>query len=1160
MTNLTTPPWLAQGEPLSISEGLAAAALPSRRFPKPVPEVDDVATLTRLGQVEKPGLSATDADLRPDFSDAWMHALCGAVEGSPLSHAILLALANKTADGVLERNEVPLGGRMVDVIARHKGLEYCVDAFIEMQNLQVNLVQDEYGYWQASVTRNVTGELGDSHPLSPAEVAMRRQLSCAPEAVWQACADKIERAIPGVPAMRRAGLAAQLPERPEVSNRLVRELAKGHASSTLPVLLLTASDSELYGLLDEDLAEDGRWSASDMLAATALLERRVEAVPVLKLIARSAAATDALSQLGTPEAIRLLAEVYCATPSRAGMTDYMMWWIAERKTALKYLSAALKQWPLAGIAALAELGGRRGKDGDMLQAELAKLVRANSGHMSQVLPWVGPAAREVLLRLHERSEAPAPEAAAQDLPGVLADPPWLKPRKKSAPALAVQPLPLAPVERWDGIDLEVWRRVNYWREPYYDRALKDPLAFVGTLGLDRENSPSDTEARQLAHQAIAAGDAKALVAAWNLYRPGGKGRDIDPHMLTLLPRGMGIEAWNALAGDVEAECVSGLLVKFGLAALPGFEVMIRRSPVDLVPLARCFGSVGLALPVARAASKLKSVQSDARRWLLRFPEHALCGLIAPAIGKAGEDRTCALAALRILRTHGHEALILDVAARYEDPVVAEAVRAMLDEDPLTRLPAKVPALPAFWATEGWCRPVLKDGRALPGEVVDHIGTMLMFPTADGVYAGITQLKQACAPEPLADFAWDCFMAWLNAGGPSKEAWAMSALGWLGTDSTARKLTPYIRSWPSEGLHARAVSALDVLANIGTDVAMMLLNGIAQKAKNKPLQDKAAEKIDCIAEMRGLTTEELEDRLAPDLGLDQDGTMVLDFGPRRFLVGFDEALKPFVRDSEGARLSDLPKPKKNDDAAQAQSALERYKLLKKDARTVASQQLMRLEWAMCNRRRWQLPQFRQFLAGHPLLRHLVQRLVWGVYAAADDAGDGERLLACFRVSAEGRFTGWNDDDLLLPEGEIRVGLPHPLELPAKDAVEFGQLFADYELLQPFVQLGRDTYTLCAEEQSAAVLERWKGAVVPTGRVLGLANKGWRRGPALDGGMVVYFSKPVAGGKEIQLTFEPGIIVGLVDEYPEQALGSVVLPARLDPVTISELIRDIESLRA
>ena len=81
-----------------------------------------------------------------------------------------------------------------------------------------------------------------------------------------------------------------------------------------------------------------------------------------------------------------------------------------------------------------------------------------------------------------------------------------------------------------------------------------------------------------------------------------------------------------------------------------------------------------------------------------------------------------------------------------------------------------------------------------------------------------------ADDSLADFAWDCFMAWLAAGAPSKTGWPLSTLGVFGNDATARRLTPYIRAWPGEAAHARAVAALDVLAAIGSDVALMLLNG------------------------------------------------------------------------------------------------------------------------------------------------------------------------------------------------------------------------------------------------------------------------------------------------------------------------------------------------
>jgi len=46
----------------------------------------------------------------------------------------------------------------------------------------------------------------------------------------------------------------------------------------------------------------------------------------------------------------------------------------------------------------------------------------------------------------------------------------------------------------------------------------------------------------------------------------------------------------------------------------------------------------------------------------------------------------------------------------------------------------------------------------------------------------------------------------------------------------RRLTPMIRAWPGESAHARAVIGLDVLAAIGSDVALMHLHGIAQKER------------------------------------------------------------------------------------------------------------------------------------------------------------------------------------------------------------------------------------------------------------------------------------------------------------------------------------------
>ncbi|KFF51613.1 DUF4132 domain-containing protein, partial [Escherichia coli] len=273
-----------------------------------------------------------------------------------------------------------------------------------------------------------------------------------------------------------------------------------------------------------------------------------------------------------------------------------------------------------------------------------------------------------------------------------------------------------------------------------------------------------------------------------------------------------------------------------------------------------------------------------------------------------------------------------------------------------------------------------------------------------------------------------------------------------------------------------------------------------------------------------------------------------------------------------RLKDLPKPNKSDDETRANDAVNRYKLLKKDARTIAAQQVARLESAMCLRRRWSLENFQLFLVEHPLVRHLTRRLIWGVYSAEN------QLLACFRVAEDNSSSTADDDLFTLPEGDISIGTPHVLEISPTDAAAFGQLFADYELLPPFRQLDRNSYALTEAERNASELTRWAGRKCPSGRVMGLANKGWIKGEPQDGGWIGWMIKPL-GRWSLIMEIDEGFAVGMspAELSAEQLLSKLWLWegkaerygwgsnstqeaqfSVIDAITASELINDIEAL--
>src|SRR5262249_11705672 len=155
----------------------------------------------------------------------------------------------------------------------------------------------------------------------------------------------------------------------------------------------------------------------------------------------------------------------------------------------------------------------------------------------------------------------------------------------------------------------------------------------------------------------------------------------------------------------------------------------------------------------------------------------------------------------------------------------DALGDVLDYDALSDFPAKLPKLPGFFNAAALPRPRLRgQKKVLPTSAVEAIGTMLAFARIDEPYAGIAEVTGACERASFAEMAWELFQAWLVAGAPNKENWAFLGLAHFGDDECARKLTPLVRAWPGEAAHARAVVGLDVLAAIGTDVALMHLHG------------------------------------------------------------------------------------------------------------------------------------------------------------------------------------------------------------------------------------------------------------------------------------------------------------------------------------------------
>lgn len=800
------------------------------------------------------------------------------------------------------------------------------------------------------------------------------------------------------------------------------------------------------------------------------------------------------------EAEQELAKLLVATPS----DEPVQWLIAhmDRPSFAQALSTAAKAYPVRVLTLLGPVATGRGKAADIAQSLVSQILGLYPSALEVAKTAWDENTRVKVQKLMEDS-ATAPPADVSSLPKIFTDPRWTQKRPKAVKHKAIE---LAVLEH---------PRVFQWPEGARERWLLkagteyDWGSFWGLANASEQ-------------------DGAKLIRDWRV-------KDY-----------YAADGWE-----------KKVVARYGQDSYHVVQALMAADQAVAVRCALPFGDVAFAEPVADAYARLKSARKEARAWLLNHPELALIGLIPAVVSSKKKAADSARRAIALLVGAGHGELLLEVAGRYGDEAKTRAEE-LSKLDALDDLPKKIPALPSWCA--GVVSPELKAGGSLPKEALGVLLTMLAISKPGDPYAGVELAVDFLTTKSLARTSWSLFEAWRLGGMDSKQGWAFHQLGLLGDDECARKLTPILRKWPGEGGHARATQGLEILAEIGSDVALMNLYAMSQKLKFKGLKKKAAEKVQEIADARGMSKLELADRLVPNFDLDRAGSMTLDFGPRRFEVAFDEQLKPVIRDEAGKIRKSLPKVGAKDDAEKATEASARFKRLKKDVKAVAQMQITRLENVMCEGRTWTHDDFQSFLVDHPLLIHVVRRLIWGVL-------DGDEVKATFRVAEDNTFADADDESITLPDG--RVGLMHVLQLSEMVAGKWGDFLSDYEVLQPFDQIARTTYALTPAELKSKSIDRVEGHIVPTSDVMKLTKLGWQRGDPQDGGCICWMQRETSAGYFI-LPLDPGMIVGMPMEFPEQTLGKVQLEksawgnsslplTNATATQLSEVIRSLDPLQ-
>ncbi|MGW0432209.1 DUF4132 domain-containing protein [Micromonospora sp. NPDC003197] len=480
-------------------------------------------------------------------------------------------------------------------------------------------------------------------------------------------------------------------------------------------------------------------------------------------------------------------------------------------------------------------------------------------------------------------------------------------------------------------------------------------------------------------------------------------------------------------------------------------------------------------------------------------------------------------------------------------------------------PMRVPDLPDWLVIATLPAVRLQEGgEVLSPDAVRQLCALLAVSKIAAPHPGIAEVRALCEPHSLAAFAWTIFEQWQAAQYPAKSQLAMVALALLGDDTTVAPLTSLFPAWAT-GSSLRVRTGMDVLAAIGTDVALTALQRLSRKAKTAGFRRFAEQRIQAAAEARGLQPAQLADRIVPDLGLDTDARTTLDYGSRRFTISLDEQLQPTITDQHGKRLTRLPRPAATDDPTLASAAQRRFTELKKDVKTIATDRTRALEEAMVTGRRWTPEEFQRLFVQHPLMWQLTHRLLWATF---DEQGT---VVTTFRA-AEDRTLADIDDKTFALDPTATVGVVHPWHFTA-DRAAWTTVFADYAITQPFPQLTREMIDL-SEAEANAELSSFVGTSVEGRKLFALTAQGWRRYEN-DYHSAVLRDWP--GDRTVEIEYSPGfhwqepdaaqkltrVRVWTTSISPDGAAGRNQAEdgaklADLGPIGISEVIRDLRFL--
>ena len=357
--------------------------------------------------------------------------------------------------------------------------------------------------------------------------------------------------------------------------------------------------------------------------------------------------------------------------------------------------------------------------------------------------------------------------------------------------------------------------------------------------------------------------------------------------------------------------------------------------------------------------------------------------------------------------------------------------------------------------------------------------------------------------------------------------------------------------------AQIEAMISALSSSNDPLVIQLLLGLSRRYRTASVQRLAQNLVAEIAERNHWSSDELADRTIPTAGLDEHGILNLDFGARVLTAYVDDKDSFVLKNEDGKVIKALPAARQSDDEALVKEAKAAFSNSKKELKQVIDLQILRLYEAMCSQRQWPVAEWQEYIAAHPIMRRLIQRLVW-----QEVLENGE--LHYFRPSDDGSLLNLDDDEIeLQPNSKIQIS--HAVFVTAAQAAAWLAHFKDYKVKFLFEQMTHQLPSLA--DTKAELIDDRKGWLTDTFTLRGVANKlGYKRATIEDGGSFDRYTKSYTQlGLEVHISFSgsyvpeeniPAVLYELVFERPgKRAWNNTAIAINaVPPILLAESYAD------